>query len=279
MLKKEYYCLIAGFPDLFFEENKPAFSCTEFKNELQKTLSKTDFGLASLLFLPYDNKNLAALLFKTNGQTNNMGNYPTSYIESQVKNPTGLPSYMANYILWVTEKEIEEFNLQAENVLTTLFYEHLFQTKNPFLRKWFQFELNIKNLLTHLNCTKHGYQTEGQLINAGDKETIEIFQNKKLKPENIEEYFPHASQVFKIYESGASIIEKEQAIDKLKWEYLDEATFFYYFTIERVINLVIKLMIIERWLKTDRDTGTALLNKLIEELKISYTIPNEYNIN
>ena len=72
MLKKKYYCLVAGLPDLLFNEMKQGFSSLYFRNELQYQLSKTDLELAKLLYLPNDNKNFLNLLFEKNEPFNKL---------------------------------------------------------------------------------------------------------------------------------------------------------------------------------------------------------------
>ena len=68
-------------------------------------------------------------------------------------------------------------------------------------------------------------------------------------------------------------------MDKIKWDYLDEYTFFHYFTIEKVISYVLKILITERWIKLDSETGKTLLNKLLNELKTSYKLDEEFSLN
>ena len=278
MLKKEYYCLVAGLPDLFFNENKSGFDSLVFKNELKQQLSKSDFELAKLLYLKYDNKNLLNLLFEKNEPFNSLGNYSRDFLEAQIANPLDIPDYMISFIRWYKKQEIHELNLITENKLHSLFYEYLVSTKNQFLSKWFSFKLNIKNILTAFNCEHFNYETEKHLIRVDQNNLVYwLLINKRLKPELFEEELPFADQIFRAAESKISPEEKEKNIDKILWDYLDEHTFFHYFTIEKIVSYIIKLSIIERWMKLDEETGKALLNKLIEDIKLSYTFPEEFS--
>jgi len=74
-------------------------------------------------------------------------------------------------------------------------------------------------------------------------------------------------------------IEREKRIDLIKWELLDEWTFFYYFTIERIFAYTLKVEIIERWLKLDRETGNKLFSELLNNLETSYEFPKEFILN
>ena len=278
MSKKNYYCLVAGLPDLFFNESKQGYSSLEFRNELKTQLSKTDLELVKLLYLPHDNENLLNLFFEEDEPFNLSGNYQKEFLENQILIPNEIPDYMVPFLNWAKNLETRELNLEIENKLQDLYYKYVVTTKNNFLREWFEFELGIKNILTAFNCKQFNYSPEKHLIQTGKNNSIySLLINKRLKHEFFEEELPFADQVFRIAESDFSPEEKEKAIDKILWDYLDEQTFFHYFTVEKVLSYVIKLGIIERWLKLDAETGKALLNKLIEELKLSYTFPEEFS--
>jgi hypothetical protein len=66
--------------------------------------------------------------------------------------------------------------------------------------------------------------------------------------------------------------------DLIKWKYLDENTFFHYFTIEKVIGYLIKLLLVDRWLKLDEEKGEQLFKKFISDLEKSYEFPKEFII-
>jgi len=279
MFKKNYYCLIAGLPDLLFSENKLSINNLTFRDELKNQLSLTDFNLIKTLFLSFDNQNLLNLLFNQNKPFNNLGNYSKSLLESQIIKPDGIPDYMIHYTKWLKDQNSNKFTLANENKLYQLFYEYVMQIKNDFVIKWFTFDLNIKNVLTAIKCKQFNNSVEKQIIRIDLNYTTNILLSENhLTHDSLEEVLPYSEQIFRIAESDASMIEKEKSIDKIKWDFLDEETFFYYFTIEKVMSFLIKLMITERWMKLDEETGKELLNKLIDELKTSYEFPAEYSM-
>lgn len=270
--------MVAGLPDLFFNESKQGFSSLDFRNELQYQLSKTDFEMVKLLYLPNDNKNLLNLLFEKNEPFIKLGNYKKEFLENQILKPVELPDYMRSFLFWAKNLETRELNLQIENRLQSLYYKYALTSKNNFLNEWFKFELNIKNILTVFNCMHFNYSVEKHLIQISKSNAVySLLINKRLKHEFFEEELAFSDQIFRIAESNTNLEEREKAIDKILWSYLDEQTFFHYFTIEKILSYVIKLGIIERWMKLNAETGKALLNKLIEELKLSYTFPVEFS--
>ncbi len=279
MLKQKYYCLVAGLPDLFFSEGKPGFDSSQFREELELQLSPADLERIRLLFLHADNENLLNLFFNRNLPFNSAGNYNRAFMEDQIELPALLPLYMITFINWAKNLELKEYSVEAENKLNTLYYEFVLQEKNEFITDWFKFELNVKNVLAAFNCKKFNYEPEKQLIEIdSNKQVYSLLIGNRLKPEPFEEELPFAEQIFRVAESDFTIVEKEKAIDKIKWDYLDEYTFFHYFTIEKIVSFTLKLGIIERWMKLDIEMGTSLLHKLIDELKTSYKFPAEFSI-
>ncbi|MCF6358643.1 MAG: DUF2764 domain-containing protein [Draconibacterium sp.] len=278
MLKREYYCLVAGFPDLFFNESKVGFSTLDFIGELKFQLNSADYELVKLLLLQIDNRNILNLLFQLNEPFNLTGNYNQDFLEKQISQPGDLPEYMMRFLKWVKNMEAQELNVEIENKLHSLYFEYATSTKNNFLKEWFTFELNIKNVLTAFNCVQFNYPLEKHLINVGEENTVcSLLMSNRLKYEFFEEELPFADQIFRIAESDASPEEQEKTIDKIKWDYLDEQTFFHYFTIEKILSYILKLTIIERWMKLDIETGKAMLKKLVDELKGSYKFPEEFS--
>jgi len=279
MFKKNYYCLVAGLPDLFFNENKTGFSCLDFKNELQFQLNNSDLELAKIFYLKYDNQNLLNLLFEKNEPFHLLGNYKEEFLENQIIKPDEVPDYMACFLKWAKNQETLELNLQVENKLQSLYYEYTLTSKNSFLHEWFAFEQNIKNIITAFNCKQFNYSPEKHLIPTSINTTVySLLINKRLKTEFFEDELPFADQIFRISESNSGIEEREKAMDKIRWEFLDERTFFHYFTIEKILSYIIKLDLVERWMKLDIETGKTLLMKLIEDIKLSYTFPEEFSI-
>jgi hypothetical protein len=282
MLKKEYYCLIAGLPDLLFNENKLAVNSHNFREELQHQLSLSDYKLVEYLFLPFDNKNLLNLLFKQNKPFDSTGLLSKIALEEELQpleEESTLPQYMQEFIKWMQDRNSKEFTIEAENILHSLFFEYILTTKNHFLRNWFLFELNIRNLLTAFNCIRYKYELEEQLLYVQENGSVyHLLLNRKLKPELFEDDLPYNDQIFRIAESDATSIDKEKMLDRIKWNYLDEHTFFHYFTIEKILSFVIKLQILERWVKLDIETGRQLLDRLINDIKTSYEFPAEFSL-
>ncbi len=71
-----YYCLMAGLPDIELTDTKPGFSIAELREQCDETLSASDAKLlADYFYLRQDCKNLVKLLKDPNAEIDEWGNY------------------------------------------------------------------------------------------------------------------------------------------------------------------------------------------------------------
>ncbi len=269
MLKTNYFCLIAGLPDIIIKETKPTVSSKEFKLELSEQLEPADYKLAELLYFNYDNENLLNIILKKNKAFNILGKYTQEELEEQIKEPTYIIEYMKEFILRFKTEESEISDFNWEQKLQTLFFDFVLQTKNEFLKTWFEFDLNTRNILTAINCKKYNYNIEKQLIRVKQKnEVFESLIKKNSKLDTLSDDVMFAEKILKIAESNDNSSKKEIELDKLKYQFLEDSTFFKYFNIEKILAFVIILNMSERWIKLDNKTGEELFKKIINNLQV-----------
>ncbi len=273
-MKRNYYYLVAGLQDITLDIHKLTVSQLAFRDELRTELHPSDYRLVEKLFLPYDNKNLLNLLEKKGEEFSEKGNYSREFLEENIKEPAELPSYMKRFITAFKSKDPIYPDMSPENELTTLFYDEITESvNNNFLFWWFNFELNIKNIMLALNARKYKVPFEHQIIGTGEvSETIRRSHARDFGLGNDLDYMEDLTGIAR----KEDIKEREQAIDELKWKYLDEETFFHYFTIEKILAFIIKLGMIERWLDIDKDHSNKLFKKLLRELQESYELPEKF---
>ena len=71
-------------------------------------------------------------------------------------------------------------------------------------------------------------------------------------------------------------MDRERKIDLLKWNWMEDAVFFNYFTVERIFVFLLRLEMIERWISLDKEKGSELFRKMIDSLKNEVQIPAEF---
>ena len=95
-----------------------------------------------------------------------------------------------------------------------------------------------------------------------------------LEQEEVE--FKEAAQLQKILE-GNDILARERGIDDLYWEKIDELTLFDYLNFDKILGVIVKMMIIRRWILLDEQTGREMFKKLVDEIRGTFK-GVEYNM-
>ncbi|OFX82779.1 MAG: hypothetical protein A2W99_14035 [Bacteroidetes bacterium GWF2_33_16] len=279
MFRTYYHYFIAGLPEIFFDDSEISFRMPEFKKELEENIKPKDYKLLELIFLAYDNENLLHFLKEEFKQFNPLGKYTIADFEIEFSDDRKniLPNYMYQfYSIYKDEEQNQKINRSWENLLTELYFDYVLQTKNSFLKQWFEFNQNIKNILTGINCRKFNLNPERQLI--GKSFITDSILKNTSKDFGLDVEFPVVIELLNITEKD-NLLTRERDLDILRWKKIDELTLFEYFTIDVVLAFTIKLDIAYRWLLLDEETGRKIFKQIIIDLKKSFEFPKEFTLN
>ena len=272
-MKRNYYYLVAGLQDITIDVHKLQFTQIAFRDELKSHIHPDDYSLAEMLFLQFDNANLLNLLLKNGKPFDLRGNFSLEWLEENIKEPISLPAYMVQFITAFKNKEQIMPDLSPENELSTLFFDQMMAHPNQFISKWFEFELNVRNIVAALLARKYEIAYEFQIIGSG--ETSNTIRKSHARDFGLGAEINYLDDLAN-FVRNENIQEREKAIDDLRWKYLDDETFFEYFTMEKVLAFTIKLGIAERWLGIDKEHGNEMFRKLLKELQSSYKLPETF---
>jgi hypothetical protein len=282
MIHREYHYLVAGLPDFVFDDKKAVLTPLEFKELLGGSLHPSDFELIRLFCLAFDNQNVLSFLKLRKHEFNPLGNYSITEIEeeiirqnTEVEEDSIFPDYIVQFIAAYREGTPIYEGLSWENQLITMYYNHVMQCKNVFLKNWFEFELNVTNILVAINSRNYRINPEYQII--GDSPVSALLRRNQSKDFGLGIEFPEVEKLQQIA-ALPKIIDRERNLDLLKWHYLDEATAFHYFDIELIISYFIKLIIVDRWLKLDEETGRKMFKQILSDIEKSHEFPEEFKI-
>lgn len=140
------------------------------------------------------------------------------------------------------------------------FYREALSHRIGFIRNFFEFDLNVRNRKVRYLNEALGRAPEKDILKLTDPEAEET----GLEPEEPE--FKEEDRLRKILE-GKDILARERGIDDLYWEKIDELTLFDYMSFDRILGIIVKMMIIRRWLILDEQTGREMFKKLVDEVR------------
>lgn len=267
-----YYCLVAGLPDIQQDEQKGLQSLSEFRKELEEQLTTADNKLIKWIFAGVDNKNFLKFLESKDAVLDNSGNLSQGDWEQLLallkdeENPKDerLHPYIVEFYRQLSSEQNSEEAISNEDKLTSLYYNASLELENEFLNHWFSFNLNILNLLTAYSCRK--YQLEAKNFIIGNNEVAKILKHTHSRDFGLTGVFEQFEAVLRIAEES-DLLEREKKIDALKWNWLEENTFFHYFSIEKIISYCLKLNILDRWKLLSIEEGARIFRTMLEEMK------------
>lgn len=271
-----YYYYIAGLPDLQQDTPKSVPPMTELLDELSHVLTTKDMELLNILRCRYDNENLLRLMKDKEAELNPLGvlsredwlqlmEIMDNSDELHKPKDTRLLPYVLEFYK-LTKKENQENRIRfTEDCLAALYYEYGMHSRNKFVAEWFEFNLNVNNILTAFACRKHNWDVKSAIV--GDNEIANIIRHsvssRDFNLKNELDYFDTLANIANTH----NLLERERQIDALKWTWLEEHTFFNYFTIERILSFWLKCELMHRWDNLTIEQGAEIFRNMINVLK------------
>jgi hypothetical protein len=133
----------------------------------------------------------------------------------------------------------------------------------------------MANIMLALNGRKHDIPFEEAII--GDDEVTHALKRSRARDFGLANEINDMETIVQIFEIE-NILDRELKLDNHTWQFIDEITFFNYFSIEKVLGLVQKLFIVERWFELDKEKGQQIFNQLLEEIQSNFEFPEEFAI-
>ena len=279
-MSKYYYYLVAGLPELTLEDSKLSYTVADFKAELYPDLSDEDRRLIDLFYLKFDNANVLKLLKDKDAAIDSRGNYSAEELAEFISSlkdgdevaDAVFPSYLSTFISEYFNTPAEDDFLH-EDRLAALYYAYAMKCRNKFVSSWFAFNLTMNNVLVALTARK--FKMDIAPLIVGDTEVCEALRTSGARDFGLTGEVDFLAQLVKISETE-ELVEREMKIDQLRWNWMEEATFFNYFTVERLFVFLLQLEMIERWISLDKEKGNQLFRSIIATLKDEVQIPAEF---
>lgn len=130
------------------------------------------------------------------------------------------------------------------------FYESAFKSGNAFVRDYFRFDVNVRNSKVNYLNGELGRPQGQDVLDLGDGEYDEL------------------DEVMQVL-SGTDILERERGLDLIMWGKAEDLVRMHLFDMDVIISFVVRLKIIDRWLRLDPESGRAMFERLVEEISKS----------
>lgn len=275
-----YYCMIAGLPDIDLQDAKPGIGMDEMLEQCNEQLTASDKQLLFYFLLRTDCTNLVRLLKHPEADIQAGGNYSIEQLHDLITSATELnfnvhryPAFMSIFAREYAYNK-DKAGYFPEDELLYQYLDYTIRTcPNRLMRRWYKLCLDITNILTAMLARKQGWSV-GDFI-KGEGEVQDMIRENKTKDFNLAYELDYIPQLMKIVDEEDPV-RKEKMIDAFKWVWLDEHTFFEPFSMEAVFAYLCKIEMQQRWEKLDVEKGKETFRRIIDDLRGEAKVPEEF---
>ena len=259
-----YYYIVSGLPDISFDDSKAAMTLEQFRDEVYKSLSAADRRVMDILLLEDECRKLIG--------SERMEELITD-VKAQEPCPDGVPQFMYQFVQeWVDDSWRDKAAF-AEDRLWSLFYEYAMGCTNGFVKRWYEFNMDVNNIQSAITARK--YNLDMQKVIVGQNETSHALRTSGARDWGLSQELDYFDDVVRLLEEE-DLAHRERRADMLRWNWLEENTFFNFFTVEKLFSFMVRLGMVERWTSLDREKGQQLFRELIGTLKDQTEVPQEF---
>ena len=139
----------------------------------------------------------------------------------------------------------EGFN---EESLGAEFYGKAAESKNRFIREYFDFDGRLRNMKVDYLAKRLGKKGEDYVVELPEAD------------------FEEAKQIEEIL-ADADFVQREQKMDELKWEKASDIARMDYFNMNAILAFLVKAKTVQRWAELDAAKGQEMFKKLVQEIR------------
>ena len=135
-----------------------------------------------------------------------------------------------------------------ENTLGADFYAKAAESKNRFIREYFDFDGRLRNMKVNYLAKRLGKNGEDFMVELPEAD------------------FDEEKQIQDIL-ADADFVQREQKMDELKWEKASDIARMDYFNMNAILAFLVKAKTVQRWAELDAEKGQEMFQKLVKEIR------------
>jgi len=275
-----YYCLMASLPDIQLSDAKPQLNILQLKEEMAPVIDPKDEQLLYYYFLRFDCENLVRLLANPEADIDERGNFSREQYEDLMRSARELnfnvhrfPAFMSIFAREYPYNSGKE-GWFARDAMMLAYYEYACTVPNKMMARWYQLNLDIQNILTALIARKQGWQISNY-VQGGGPVVEAILEHANQHDFDLAGDFEYVKELMHCADTEDPV-EKERQIDALRWNWLEEQTFLEPFDINALFSYLARTEMLERWSLLDVEQGKNRFTEIIENLRGSAKVPEEF---
>lgn len=136
---------------------------------------------------------------------------------------------------------------------------------NRFVRAWFAFNRDMNNVLVAQICRKHGFDAKQQIV--GQDEVAEQLRTHLMQKDfGLNEVMDDAQPLLALAQID-DLMQREKAMDAIRFEWLQSRTEFDFFSAEMVFAYYLEAVMLHRWSLLTVEEGEKVFRALVADMK------------
>ena len=132
-------------------------------------------------------------------------------------------------------------------------YERLVNHENNFIRSYFRFDLNLRNILSAYNKRKFNLESDNFIETEAD-DVVTRLKNSTASDFHLSHDAEYIDELGEIFDKG-ELLHLEKYLDTLRWQFIDEVNKLAYFEVDVLLGYLIRLILVERWIGLEEEKG------------------------
>ncbi len=276
--ERDYHCLVASLP---FLGEKPLAMELDFdalREEISSSISRADSESLSLLHTFYDVLNLVNQAQGAQIPHNMLGELSSEQIALELERQetqegeafvSQLPSALSEVIcLYLrADEEINEDTPpkitleQLENQLWEAYYAMASFSPCRFVRLWSGVDRSLRNIIAAEKARTLGVDIAQVVVGSG--EVVEQIESSTAADYGLGGEFKYIEDLMEVV-SREDFLEREHAMDQLRWEVATELSEKDYFSLSHLASYLVKLNILERWTRLSKEIGRERFEAIVK---------------
>ncbi|MBU2064041.1 MAG: DUF2764 domain-containing protein [Candidatus Omnitrophica bacterium] len=255
----QYYYLIASLPDLKLDDYKEPYRVVDFVGELRTHLSAQHGRYLDDMLLLYNSLHLAAVALNLEGSWSAHSVSGFSFLDVKKMFENGeyeQDSGVMKFLEQIMDRRGRDSVLsrqQAEELLLKFVYERLVNHENNFIRSYFRFDLNLRNILSAYNKRKFNLESDNFIETEAD-DVVTRLKNSTASDFHLSHDAEYIDELGEIFDKG-ELLHLEKYLDTLRWQFIDEVNKLAYFEVDVLLGYLIRLILVERWIGLEEEKG------------------------
>jgi len=274
-VKHNYYYLVAGLRQIDLDADPKGFDAPALRREIAEGLTEADRANLREFYTLYDVANLIALR-EGRGGFSALGNLTRQELEDEIARPGHLlPAPLADVVRAYNHRVREDKSQDIDETIDTdqpfekalwaRFYAMCDRSSSAFVRRWYAFDRQLRNIAAAWMARRNGWPVAPQLV--GEGAINEALARNTAADFGLRAEVDYIERLLAILDNR-DIVEKERALDRLRWDVADGLTEFDYFDLDKILAWCVGIDIVHRWMTLDAQVGRELFRRLVDELTV-----------